>query len=114
MDLDSDDVTKPATLAAAQTCPDLLPGQDPINASICLASLSWVSGTLNRPLFLPWTLFFPTTDSLASGPHADPPLQSTPGSRITLSSFFPLLPPHQYSFVHQLLALSWVRRKPRE
>lgn len=78
LDLNSDDVTKPAPSATAQTCLDLLPGQDPINAPICLAGLSWVSGTLNRPLLLQLALFFPTTDSLASGPDSDPPFAVYP------------------------------------
>lgn len=88
--LNSDDVTKPATLATVQTCLDLLPGQDPITGPICLAGLSWVSGTLNRPSLLPLALFFPTTDSLASGPHSDPPFAVYP----RLQDYPPLfLPP---------------------
>lgn len=82
LDLNSDDVRKPAPSATAQTCLDLLPGQDPINAPICLAGLSWVSGALKRPLLLPLALFFPTTDSLASGPG----LPQAPESPSPLSS----------------------------
>ena len=73
MGLNSDDVTKPASLATAQTCLDLLPGQDPITASI-----SQLVCALNHPLLLLLALFFPTTDSLASGPHSDPPFAVYP------------------------------------